>query len=111
MGDSSLAARTSAAFGSTRSGCRAVTPPRTPTATGPERLVNGSPGPRRPASLARMPVDFATFAAVLRDLGVPGDVRELPHSAPTAAAAAPQLRCGGRAIANSLAFSSGRAAL
>jgi len=38
-----------------------------------------------------MPVDFARFAAVLRDLGVPGEVRELPQSAPTAATAAAQL--------------------
>src|ERR1700726_1586306 len=52
-----------------------------------------------------MPVDFARFAAVLRDLGVPGEVRELPESAPTAASAAVQLGCEGGAIANSLAFS------
>src|SRR5260370_19999219 len=50
MRDSSRAARTSAAAGSTRSGCRAVTPPRIPTATGPERFVNGSPGRGGPAS-------------------------------------------------------------
>ncbi len=52
-----------------------------------------------------MPVDFAKFAAVLRDLGVPGEVRELPESAPTAAAAAAQLGCEVGAIANSLVFS------
>ena len=51
-----------------------------------------------------MPVDFATFAAVLRDLGVAGAVRELPESAPTAAAAAAQLGCEVGAIANSLVF-------
>jgi hypothetical protein len=38
-----------------------------------------------------MPVDFTKFAAVLRDLSVPGEVRELPESAPTAAAAAAQI--------------------
>jgi prolyl-tRNA editing enzyme YbaK/EbsC (Cys-tRNA(Pro) deacylase) len=52
-----------------------------------------------------MPVDFTKFAAVLRDLGVPGEVRELPESAPTAAAAAGQLGCEVGAIANSLVFS------
>jgi prolyl-tRNA editing enzyme YbaK/EbsC (Cys-tRNA(Pro) deacylase) len=52
-----------------------------------------------------MPVDFARFAAVLRDLGVAGQVRELPSSAPTAAAAAAQLGCELGAIANSLVFS------
>jgi len=52
-----------------------------------------------------MPVDFTKFAAVLRDLGVPGEVRELPESAPTAAAAAAQLGCEVGAIANSLVFS------
>jgi prolyl-tRNA editing enzyme YbaK/EbsC (Cys-tRNA(Pro) deacylase) len=51
-----------------------------------------------------MPVDFASFAAVLRELGVPGEVRELPESAPTAAAAAAQLGCEVGAIANSLIF-------
>src|SRR6202011_3742624 len=51
-----------------------------------------------------MPVDFAKFAAVLRDLGVAGEVRELPESAPTAAAAAAQLGCEVGAIANSLVF-------
>src|SRR6184192_2809384 len=52
-----------------------------------------------------MPVDFSRFAAVLRDLGVAGEVRELPESAPTAAAAAAQLGCELGAIANSLIFS------
>ena len=52
-----------------------------------------------------MPVDFSAFAAVLRDLGVSGEVRELPESAPTAAAAAAQLGCEVGAIANSLVFS------
>ena len=51
-----------------------------------------------------MPVDFAKFAAVLGDLGVPGEVMELPESAPTAAAAAAQLGCEVGAIANSLVF-------
>jgi prolyl-tRNA editing enzyme YbaK/EbsC (Cys-tRNA(Pro) deacylase) len=54
-----------------------------------------------------MPVDFTRFAAVLRDLDVPGQVRELPQSAPTAAAAAAQLGCELGAIANSLVFDSG----
>jgi prolyl-tRNA editing enzyme YbaK/EbsC (Cys-tRNA(Pro) deacylase) len=58
-----------------------------------------------------MPVDFAKFAAVLRDLGVPGEVRELPESAPTAAAAAAQLGCELGAIANSLVFSADGAPL
>jgi prolyl-tRNA editing enzyme YbaK/EbsC (Cys-tRNA(Pro) deacylase) len=52
-----------------------------------------------------MPVDFSAFAAVLRDLGGSGEVRELPESAPTAAAAAAQLGCEVGAIANSLVFS------
>src|SRR5580693_4020255 len=51
-----------------------------------------------------MPVDFASFAAVLRDLGVAGQVRELPEPAPTAATAAAQLGCEVGAIANSLLF-------
>ena len=42
---------------------------------------------------------------MLRDLGVAGQVRELPESAPTAAAAAAQLGCELGAIANSLVFS------
>ncbi len=58
-----------------------------------------------------MPVDFASFAAVLSDLGVPGQVRELPQSAPTAAAAAAQLGCEVGAIANSLVFSADGAPL
>ena len=44
-------------------------------------------------------------AAVLRELGVPGEVRELPEPAPTAATAAAQLGCTVGAIANSLVFS------
>ena len=52
-----------------------------------------------------MPVDYSKFAAVLRDLGVPGQVRELPERAPTAATAAAQLGCEVGAIANSLVFS------
>ena len=58
-----------------------------------------------------MPVDFSRFAAVLRDLGVSGEVKELPESAPTAAAAAAQLGCGVGAIANSLVFSADGAPL
>jgi len=46
-------------------------------------------------------------ASVLRALGVPGKIRELPASAPTAAAAAAQLGCDVGAIANSLLFNSG----
>jgi prolyl-tRNA editing enzyme YbaK/EbsC (Cys-tRNA(Pro) deacylase) len=64
-----------------------------------------------PASLLHMPVDFARFAAVLRDLGVAGEVIELPESAPTAAAAAAQLGCELGAIANSLVFSADGAPL
>ena len=41
---------------------------------------------------------------VLRELGVSGDVRELPEPAPTAATAAAQLGCEVGAIANSLIF-------
>jgi prolyl-tRNA editing enzyme YbaK/EbsC (Cys-tRNA(Pro) deacylase) len=51
-----------------------------------------------------MPVDFSAFAAVLRSLDVPGQVRELPEAAPTAATAAAQLGCEVGAIANSLIF-------
>src|SRR6516225_2785534 len=51
-----------------------------------------------------MPVDFAEFASVLRDLGVAGEVIQLPEPAPTAAAAAAQLGCEVGAIANSLIF-------
>ena len=58
-----------------------------------------------------MPVDFSRFAAVLRDLGVSGEVRELLDSAPTAAAAAAQLGCEVGAIANSLVFSADGAPL
>src|SRR5712691_8560254 len=58
-----------------------------------------------------MPVDFARFTTVLRDLGVAGSVRELPLSAPTAAAAAAQLGCELGAIANSLVFSADGAPL
>jgi prolyl-tRNA editing enzyme YbaK/EbsC (Cys-tRNA(Pro) deacylase) len=58
-----------------------------------------------------MPVDFASFAAVLRDLGVPGQVRELPEPAPTAATAAAQLGCEVGAIANSLLCSADGAPL
>ena len=49
-------------------------------------------------------VDFSRFASVLRELGVAGEVRVLPESAPTAAAAAAQLGCEVGAIANSLVF-------
>ena len=48
---------------------------------------------------------------MLRDLGVAGEVRELPESAPTAAAAATQLGCELGAIANSLVFSADGAPL
>src|SRR6202167_1936950 len=58
-----------------------------------------------------MPVDFTKFSAVLRDLGVPGEVRELPEPAPTAATAAAQLGCEVGAIANSLIFSADGAPL
>src|SRR5215469_988919 len=51
-----------------------------------------------------MPVDFAPFVLVLRNLGVAGEVRELPEPAPTAATAAAQLGCEVGAIANSLIF-------
>jgi prolyl-tRNA editing enzyme YbaK/EbsC (Cys-tRNA(Pro) deacylase) len=44
-------------------------------------------------------------ARALRELGVPGEVRELPDPAPTAATAAAQLGCEVGAIANSLVFS------
>jgi prolyl-tRNA editing enzyme YbaK/EbsC (Cys-tRNA(Pro) deacylase) len=58
-----------------------------------------------------MSVDFSKFTAVLRELGVPGEVRELPESAPTAASAAAQLGCEVGAIANSLVFSADGAPL
>ena len=45
------------------------------------------------------------FAGVLTELAVPGQVRELPEPAPTAATAAAQLGCAVGAIANSLVFS------
>jgi prolyl-tRNA editing enzyme YbaK/EbsC (Cys-tRNA(Pro) deacylase) len=48
--------------------------------------------------------DSSRFASVLRELGVPGEVRVLPDSAPTAATAAAQLGCEVGAIANSLVF-------
>jgi prolyl-tRNA editing enzyme YbaK/EbsC (Cys-tRNA(Pro) deacylase) len=44
-------------------------------------------------------------ARALRALDVPGEVRELPEPAPTAATAAAQLGCEVGAIANSLVFS------
>jgi prolyl-tRNA editing enzyme YbaK/EbsC (Cys-tRNA(Pro) deacylase) len=50
-------------------------------------------------------VDFSGFASALKSLGVAGEVRVLPESAPTAAAAAAQLGCEVGAIANSLLFS------
>ncbi len=46
----------------------------------------------------------ARVAETLRSLGVPGQVRELPEPAPTAASAAAQLGCDVGAIANSLIF-------
>ena len=49
-------------------------------------------------------VDASRFRRVLRELGVPGEVRVLPESVPTAAAAAAQLGCEVGAIANSLVF-------
>ena len=56
-------------------------------------------------------IDFSRFASVLKDLDVPGEVRVLPESAPTAAAAAAQLGCEVGAIANSLVFSADGAPL
>jgi prolyl-tRNA editing enzyme YbaK/EbsC (Cys-tRNA(Pro) deacylase) len=50
-------------------------------------------------------------AGVLRELGVPGEVRELPDPAPTAATAAAQLGCAVGAIANSLVFNADGAPL
>ena len=50
-------------------------------------------------------------ADTLRELGVPGEVRELPEPAPTAATAAAQLGCEVGAIANSLVFSADGAPL
>jgi len=49
-------------------------------------------------------IDTSRFGCVLRELGVPGEVRVLPDPAPTAAAAAAQLGCEVGAIANSLVF-------
>jgi prolyl-tRNA editing enzyme YbaK/EbsC (Cys-tRNA(Pro) deacylase) len=50
-------------------------------------------------------------AGVLRELGVPGEVKELPEAVPTAAAAAALLGCEVGAIANSLVFSADGAPL
>src|SRR2546429_6755867 len=50
-------------------------------------------------------------ADVLRELGVTGQVRELPEPAPTAATAAAQLGCEVGAIANSLVFNADGAPL
>jgi prolyl-tRNA editing enzyme YbaK/EbsC (Cys-tRNA(Pro) deacylase) len=50
-------------------------------------------------------------AGALRDLGVAGQVRELPEPAPTAVTAAGQLGCEVGAIANSLVFSADGAPL
>src|SRR5215472_5993245 len=50
-------------------------------------------------------------AEALRELGVPGEVRELPEPAPTAATAAAQLGCTVGAIANSLVFNADGAPL
>jgi prolyl-tRNA editing enzyme YbaK/EbsC (Cys-tRNA(Pro) deacylase) len=58
-----------------------------------------------------MPVNVDGFARALRELGVPGAVRELPESAPTAATAAAQLGCDVGAIANSLIFAADGAPL
>jgi prolyl-tRNA editing enzyme YbaK/EbsC (Cys-tRNA(Pro) deacylase) len=60
-------------------------------------------GSRGAGSVSGMAVDFSEFERVLKSLGVTGGVRELPESAPTAAAAA-QLGCEIGAIANSLVF-------
>ncbi len=51
-----------------------------------------------------MHANASHVARVLRELGVPGQVRELPEPAPTAATAAAQLGCEVGAIANSLVF-------
>jgi prolyl-tRNA editing enzyme YbaK/EbsC (Cys-tRNA(Pro) deacylase) len=50
-------------------------------------------------------------ASVLKDLGVTGEVLELPEPAPTAATAAAQLGCEVGAIANSLVFDADSAPL
>jgi prolyl-tRNA editing enzyme YbaK/EbsC (Cys-tRNA(Pro) deacylase) len=52
-----------------------------------------------------MTVNVGNFARVLQELGVTGQIRELPGSAATAATAAAQLGCEVGAIANSLIFS------
>lgn len=51
-----------------------------------------------------MAIGFSEFSRVLKSLDVAGQVKELPESAPTAAAAAGQLGCEAGAIANSLIF-------
>ena len=51
------------------------------------------------------------FAGTLRELGATGEVRVLPESARTAAAAAEQLGCEVGAIANSLVFAADGAPL
>jgi prolyl-tRNA editing enzyme YbaK/EbsC (Cys-tRNA(Pro) deacylase) len=56
-------------------------------------------------------VDYSAFAAVLRSLGVAGEVREFASAVPTAAAAAEQLGCEVGAIANSLVFAADGAPL
>jgi prolyl-tRNA editing enzyme YbaK/EbsC (Cys-tRNA(Pro) deacylase) len=56
-------------------------------------------------------VDFSRFASLLKELGVPGEVRVLPDPAPSAAAAAAQLDCETGAIANSLVFAADGAPL
>jgi prolyl-tRNA editing enzyme YbaK/EbsC (Cys-tRNA(Pro) deacylase) len=56
-------------------------------------------------------VDYSAFAAVLRSLGVAGEVREFPSAVPTAAAAAQQLGCEVGAIASSLVFAADEAPL
>jgi prolyl-tRNA editing enzyme YbaK/EbsC (Cys-tRNA(Pro) deacylase) len=56
-------------------------------------------------------VDISGFAGALRSLGVAGEVRVLPESAPTAATAAAQLGCEAGAIANSLVFAADGAPL
>ena len=58
-----------------------------------------------------MPVDVSKITAVLRELGVTGEVVELPERAPTAATAAAQLGIEVGAIANSLVFSADGAPL
>lgn len=61
--------------------------------------------PERAASVLGMAVNVGNFARVLHELGVAGEVRELPEPAATAATAAAQLGCDVGAIANSLVFS------